>query len=243
MKRTFYDQFPATSILLLACIVLYCLEAWFTQRAEEIGFLQALVSNDQTIPASMGANSFRFLRNGEIWRLIAHAFLHGGILHIAMNGMVLADLGRICEPQLGTERFTVTYIACAVAAGLASALYHGLVGLGAVPSVGASGALFGLIGLLFAFSLRHRDRDLRDQIVRWIIYIVLFSLVMPGGIRIDHAAHAGGFIAGSVFGYFTPRYITSDHARAWRIPLWITILLAAASVGIALWGFRNAMVR
>jgi hypothetical protein len=92
----------------------------------------------------------------------------------------------------------------------------------------------GLVGLLLGFSLRHRDRDLRDQIMHMVIYIVILTLFIG---RVDHAAHAGGFITGACFGYFTPRYVSSQGARAFRIPFILSILAVGTSLGFALWNF------
>jgi rhomboid protease GluP len=183
---------------------------------------------------ALGANSYRDLHRGEIWRLVAHAFLHGGIIHILFNMFALTDLGRICEPLLGRERFSVVYIASAVAGGLASAGWAMLRHHGTIPSVGASGAICGLVGLLLGFSLRHRDRELRDQILRSVVYLAVLGFAIP---HVDNAAHAGGLVTGTVFGLFTPRYVSSRSARLWQIPFWLVVAAAAASLGMAVWSY------
>lgn len=234
-RGSFYDSFPATSILLLSIAAFYALEVIYHHKLAEESLLQSvlwLAGDDGTrVHLSLGANSASDVEKGQVWRLVSYAFLHGFLIHLLMNAMVLADLGRICEPLLGTERFTVVYIVSAIAGGLGSIAYGSLRG-GLHVSVGASGAICGLIGLLLAFSLRHRDRDLRDQIVRWIAYLAIFSLFFP---NVDHGGHAGGLLAGAVFGYFTPRYVSSHSARLWRIPFWITVAVTIAALGFAIW--------
>ena len=235
MRRgTFFETFPATSIILFLCLAFYALETYYTQKGqprEQLG--QSFMQIDGTIILGLGSNFLPLVQEGQLWRLLSCAFLHGGLIHIAMNGLFLSDVGRLCEPMLGTERYTVVYVASALGGSLGSIAYALATG-GAAFSVGASGALMGLIGLLLGFSLRHRDRELREQIMRMVIYMVILTVVIRG---VDHAAHAGGFITGACFGYFTPRYVSSQEARAFRIPFYISVLAAGVSLGLALWNF------
>jgi membrane associated rhomboid family serine protease len=168
--------------------------------------------------------------------MAASIFLHAGFLHIVLNGLALADLGRICEPLLGTQRFLTVYVTSGLLANAASLAYRHFWGwprMEAVGSVGASGAIMGLIGLLLGFSLRHRDRELREQIVHSLIYLAIMSFVLSN--IMDHAAHLGGLATGMVFGLFVPRYVTSDSIRRWNVPCWISIAICAAGLGVALW--------
>jgi membrane associated rhomboid family serine protease len=238
MRRgSFFHDFPATSTLLLLIIGFFCLEVIYTQKEDGGNLLESASHIDARVLTELGANRIDRLQRGELWRLVSHAFLHAGIFHILMNGLVLADLGRLCEPLLSTPRFTVAYLASAVGGGLGTAGYAVLSG-GRGFSVGASGALSGLIGLLLAFSIRHRERELRQEIVRSILYIALFSILMP---NIDHAAHAGGFVVGGIFGFLTPRYVTSRLASLWKVPFWLTSAATALCLGFALWSFFGAL--
>jgi membrane associated rhomboid family serine protease len=231
---TFFATFPATSSILLVCLSLHALAGYYTQKGPpRKDLLQSLLDIDGRILLNLGMNSLEGVRHGELWRLLSCAFLHGGLIHIGMNMLFLSDIGRLCEPMLGTERFTVAYVASGVGGSLGSIAYALATG-GPAYSIGASGALMGLVGLLLGFSLRHRDRDLRDQILHMVIYIVILTLFIG---RVDHAAHAGGFITGACFGYFTPRYVSSQGARAFRIPFILSVLAVGASLALALWNF------
>src|SRR5256885_9963961 len=92
-----------------------------------------------------GANFGPLTFNGEWWRLITYAFLHGSLLHIAFNMWCLWDLGALCESLYGRATFAALYLITGVAGGVASIGWRPLGG-----TVGASGAIFGLAGALVA---------------------------------------------------------------------------------------------
>lgn len=140
--------------------------------------------------AIMGAN-FGPLLLVEWWRLVTYAFLHGGLMHIAFNLYALAVIGPLVEEHYGSARAWIIYFGSAVAGGLASHLYNPI-GV----SVGASGALMGLMGagvIVGHLSGTARGRYMRDQLFRWFVFTALFGLMVRG---IDNAAHFGGFFAG-----------------------------------------------
>lgn len=186
---------------------------------------------------NLGSSSVGRILDGEVWRVLASTFLHAGLLHVLMNSYVLLSLSRTCEPLLGTERYLTTYLACGLVSSLCSVAYrywriHPVLHARDIGAVGASGAVFGLIGVLLGFALRHRDKTLQSQIVQSIIFIVLITLFIP---NIDHAGHAGGLVTGAVFGLFVPRYTSSNSARFWRLPCWTLCLATAVSLGFAVW--------
>src|SRR5512142_3408615 len=116
-------------------------------------------------------------RNGEWWRLLSAAFVHVGVLHLLLNGFCLFQLGTIAEALLGSRRFVAVY--------LLSALGGSLLGLAIHPmtvSAGASGAIFGVAGALFALYRRNvggtfpsLQKSLRS-IVPFILYNLMFGL-------------------------------------------------------------------
>ena len=141
----------------------------------------------------LGASRPLVLINGEWWRLVMAIFLHGGILHIAMNTWVLMDIGPQVEEVYGSARYLFLYIATGIAGFLASAITGHF-------SVGASGALMGLIGLMLAITTRRGGaymQMIRGQLIRWVIYILVLGFVVSG---IDNAAHLGGLAAGFLLG-------------------------------------------
>ena len=100
-----------------------------------------------------GAKDRLLIESGDLWRLVTAAFLHQGGLHLVVNLYALWMLGVFCEPVYGRARFLIIYLVAAIGSSLASnVLTQG-------QSVGASGALFGLLGAALVFGFRHR-RDL-----------------------------------------------------------------------------------
>jgi rhomboid protease GluP len=168
---------------------------------------------------------------GEWWRLVNPIFLHGSVWHIGMNMLALASLGPLVEYLVGTKRFLVVYVLTGIASFAASAVLS--------PrslSIGASGAIFGLIGFGIGYSLRagRGMRAVRDDLMRSAVWGVIMFLI-PG---IDHAAHAGGFVAGILLGLvITGRVHRSD----WFDRAWTLAALAAVALPIA--GFAIAIAR
>ena len=146
---------------------------------------------------ALGAKFSPLISAGQYWRLITAGFLHGGFLHIAMNSWVLFDLVGEVEQFYGTSRLIVAYIFSTFAGFLLSYMWHP-----GAPSVGASAAAFGLIGIMLALGLRQRSdpmaQAVRSYYGRWAIYAIVFSF-LPNGI--DIAAHFGGLAGGFVVGW------------------------------------------
>jgi rhomboid protease GluP len=181
-----------------------------------------------------GANIGVLTFSGEWWRLVTNIFVHGGLLHIAFNMWCLWNLGELCESLYGRWTFAAIYLICGVGASLASAAWHPY-----VPSVGASGAIFGLAGALIAafklgeFSVpRSALSGTLRSLGAFVIYNLIFGAVIPG---IDNTAHIGGLITGLIVGavvaVLAPR---QEHApRRVAIFLVMTFVLAGGAVAAA----------
>ncbi|MGB7537816.1 MAG: rhomboid family intramembrane serine protease [Anaerolineales bacterium] len=172
---------------------------------------------------------------GEYWRLITPIFFHASPLHIFFNMYALYNVGRQIEPPLGYARFLMIYFFSGIAGGFASFLF--------TPSysLGASGAIFGLIGALAVFLYRHRR--LLGSIGRSMLYNVIFIIVMnlvisfsPG---IDLWGHIGGLTAGAALAwmlgpewkleidpYTGNPYAVDRHPFSRRLPLAFFLILA-----------------
>jgi membrane associated rhomboid family serine protease len=160
------------------------------------------------------------LAEGEWWRLVTPALVHGGLLHLLFNMYFLYLVGPLVEQLYGSIRFVLLYGITAAAGSAASFLVGG-----PEPSVGASGAIFGLCGVLLAVSAVHRPiLDRRGRaIMSQIGALVVINLVigfgfgaMMGG-NIDNAAHVGGLLAGLCLGLLLPP-IRSTLASYWQQP-------------------------
>lgn len=129
---------------------------------------------------------------GEWYRMFTAAFLHAGILHLALNALALWILGSSLEPVLGRWRFVAIYVLSALGGSAAS-----LLGLeGSQPAVGASGAVFGLFGALFVVARRF-GKDVSSVLVILGINAVI-GFTVPS---IDWRAHLGGLITGALLAY------------------------------------------
>ncbi len=131
---------------------------------------------------------------GEYWRLWTVTLLHGDLLHLLFNMYALWLVGPIVERWYGRVRFLGFYLACAAAGSTASFVFGG-----DVPAVGASGAVFGLFGMLLAAGRVHhpvdrQSRGLVGQLGMLIVINLVFGFASGG--RIDNAAHLGGLFAG-----------------------------------------------
>jgi membrane associated rhomboid family serine protease len=152
---------------------------------------------------------------GEYWRLWTVTLLHGSLLHLFFNMYALYLAGPIVERWYGSIRFLVFYLTCAAAGSTASFVFGG-----DVPSVGASGAIFGLFGLLLAAGRLHhpvdrQSRMLVSQIGMLILINIAFGFVATG---IDNAAHIGGLLAGVWIGAFVPPTRVQTLSSLWQQP-------------------------
>jgi rhomboid protease GluP len=156
------------------------------------------------------------LADGELWRLWTVTLVHGGLLHLGFNMVALWMTGPIVEQIYGSWLFVVFYLLAAAGGSVASFLFGG-----AATSVGASGAIFGLFGVLLAASRTHHpvlDRQARSLVGR-IGTLILINLIFGLSIRgIDNAGHIGGLLAGLWLGFVvTPGRVTTLRSL-WRPP-------------------------
>lgn len=243
MNRRFHEDFPITSLLLTLVGGFFVLELLAQQKLEEVIEAGVRVSPMTIHPAVFrylgGLYPNRVIEDGEVWRLLASVFLHGGLIHLFFNGFVLFDLGRVCEPLLSPPKFLTVYTLCGLGGAFGRCFYGYVLAPGAmsVPSIGASGALLGLIGLLLVYSIRERHTEMKDALLRWIFFIVIFTVLIP---NVDHAAHIGGFVTGCALGLTVRDYMTSTAARRWRIPSYIAGAAIGASLITALWTYFSA---
>jgi len=151
----------------------------------------ALASEESIIAA--GALVRERIAQGEWWRLLSATVLHGGVEHIVGNAMSLYILGKASEHAYGTRSMLLIYLASGIAGSVLSAA------MGPGPSVGASGAIFGLMGAVMVLFWKHhhqlmvRDKRIGVVVAAWALFTIGTGLVTP---MIDNAAHLGGMFGG-----------------------------------------------
>jgi rhomboid protease GluP len=171
------------------------------------------LQSEETIVAA-GALKRSNVLDGEVWRLLSAVFLHGSLDHIIGNCLVLYVLGMAVEHAYGRLQLLAVFLLSGLTGSLLSfSLSEG-------PSVGASGAIFGLIGCLIAFFYRFRDKiyfrekRLGTVLLFWVAYSVVTGFLTP---FIDNWAHIGGLIGGAGTALFLkpqPSILNSQAALA-----------------------------
>lgn len=135
------------------------------------------------------------LGRGELWRVFSSMFLHANFMHLINNMMVLFFLGGMIEETLGHVSYGIVYMLSGLGGSVLS-LLHKLLTLDCVPSVGASGALFGLDGVLLSMVLFLPGYRNKVSFVRVIMMILLSLYSGFSSYRVDNAAHVGGLLTG-----------------------------------------------
>lgn len=163
--------------------------------------------------------------NGEIWRLLTGEFLHANPIHLALNMFALYLFGPAAEHALGSARFVAAYLTMAVAASTLVYL------LNAPPTVGASGAIFGLFGLVFVLLLKS------GQDVRSLLVLLVINGLISLQANISWQAHLGGFLTGvalgAVFAY-APRASRTLWQSLAFLAIWAVIIVSVVGHTAAL---------
>jgi rhomboid protease GluP len=181
-----------------------------------------------------GADYGPRISEGQWWRLLSSMFLHFGILHIAMNMWALWSVGRFIERALGSEAYMDVYLLSGWAGSVASEITKPM-----AVSAGASGAVFGVFGVMLAFVLRPRQtvpmaalRALRGSTFSFLAVNLMLGISAPS---INFAAHLGGLVCGFVLGAIFGHELSFEARRAARGRTFLVtaatiVLLAVATV-------------
>lgn len=231
---------PRATLTLLALII----AGYVVQHA--MGAFDGPVAARSAVMLRLGANAAALVGEGQWWRLFTANFLHGGHLHIFLNGLALLSLGSVLEKLIGTSRFILVYLASAAAGALASAW-----AAQGPFSVGASTAIFGLLGAFAVISFRFGSQlpaGIR-QSRRWWTFILGINAALPllapalgdGAVatvlsQIDVAAHFGGFVAGLAVAFLA--YPSLKYFDPWARP---SLGILGAALGLSLVFFGAAI--
>lgn len=176
-----------------------------------------------------GAKHPFLIAQGQWWRYVTAGFLHGGLLHFAMNSWVLFDLGREVESFFGTARYLTIYFISSVAGFVLSNWWSPAI------SIGASAAIFGLIGAMIGLGMRSKTSMggmIRSHYGRWAVYGLLMSF-LPF-FAIDLAAHVGGLVAGITVGYLAgePKLSESLVNKVWKFAAICCVVITVCSFAL-----------
>jgi len=174
-------------------------------------------------------NAAAIAESGQWWRLLTVMVLHGGLLHWAFNSWALWVFGPTLENLLGRARFVALYVGAGFVGAAASfAFSHTQLG------VGASGAIFGLLGALVAFFFRRRQAGGAVPLQNLLLVLLLNLFIASRNPQIDNIAHVGGFLAGlgtMVLLEVTPARNRGLANAALAVPFLAGIALTLAGIG------------
>jgi membrane associated rhomboid family serine protease len=178
VKSALQASAPVVMGIIITCVVVYVLQ-----------LSSARVTNEFVMDPNL-------VRQGEWWRLFTAMFLHtpNSFLHILFNMYVLYIYGPQVEQVFGHARFAVLYVGAGLAGSAGSYAFGSCIG-----SVGASGAIFGVVGVLLVHYYNRRQTQAANSLLVFIgINLMLGFFVFP---NIDNAAHLGGLVGGLALGY------------------------------------------
>jgi rhomboid protease GluP len=200
-------------------------------------FLATLIASKNYEPDASrfldwGANLGLMTASGQWWRTVSAMFLHGGWMHLLLNMWVLWNVGRLAERLYGSAIFAALYFATGICGSLMRIVWEP-----SIASVGASGAIFGVVGALLAVLL-HRDARIPRSVAlaHWpsTLLFVLFNLINgyfdP---LIDNASHVGGLISGLILGWTFVRPVEIEQRREFPTRQVISGAVACALLGAA----------
>jgi membrane associated rhomboid family serine protease len=210
----------------------------FTAGSGEVGLaLREGSSGDLFVNGALiGAGQTTFgaivpfgVSDGELWRIVTSGFLHGGLLHLGMNMLFLYLLGPLLERELGRVNFVALYFTAMLAGSLGVMLLDPF-----SPTVGASGALYGLLGGAVALQLSRGINPWSSGIGGLILINMLITFTIPG---ISIGGHLGGLVGGFVAGWVLVNLDEwLDDRRVTRVvgPLLCVGLMALCAIGSVL---------
>lgn len=230
--KRFLDLLFARSRRATVTMVLIAANAlFFVASAGMSGSLMQIAS---PVLLTLGANHAPLVMQGEVWRLVAAMFLHGGLLHIGFNMFALYQAGQIVERLFGAPGFLLLYLAAGIAGNVTSMWWNPQ-----AVSVGASGAVFGVYGALLAY-LRAQPgsmpmsvfAQIRSSTTAFIGFSLFAGFALPG---IDNGAHVGGLIAGMAIGYGLAQPLDSARSLHLGSPRALIALLLVALASGWMW--------
>jgi membrane associated rhomboid family serine protease len=239
--RVFFTRgTPATWALIGANVAIFALMAYVARSVspDDPGYTSALFA--------FGAKVNSLIDRGEYWRFVNPIFIHIGPIHLLVNMYSLYVIGPQVERLYGTARFLILYLLTGVAGVAAS--YYFAPGPGGV-SAGASGALFGLLGVLLVFGVRYRNElpgvFRRAFSPRGLVPVLVLNLFITFAIPfIDKWAHLGGLFAGILLAAAIP-YFRANERRAgfvWRALAALCVAGTLACFGMAFKAYRGVPI-
>jgi rhomboid protease GluP len=222
------SRLPVTFGLIAACVAVYVAVA-LAGQTYGYPLNVGLVTQPREVLA-LGALLPAAVAGGEVWLLLSSMFLHSGFIHLALNMLSLYFLGSFVEQAFGRSRFLALYLCSGLAGGIAY-LYFGAFD---EPAVGASGAIFGLLGGVLGYSLRNGTFSWQNPLIRQLLILTALNLYFGFSVpNISNTAHIGGLVGGAAFGWLSAPTVYSGKKLRAATPT--IILFGAELILLALW--------
>ncbi|ERI95650.1 peptidase, S54 family [Clostridiales bacterium oral taxon 876 str. F0540] len=177
------DKYWVTYSIIALNIIAYIVTAFLSG---------SIFDSDINVLINLGAKYNELINRGEYYRLITCMFLHGGLLHVALNMYALYSIGPLVERLYGKTKYIVIYFASGILSSIFSYMFSDNV------SVGASGAIFGLLGTTLVFAVKKR-KNIGKDFLRNIASVIIVNLIIGFTMsNIDNFGHLGGLVGGII---------------------------------------------
>lgn len=224
LQRLVGNRVDLVSLILMACISLYAAalllqpEALFSGR----GILSFLSPGNRAL-YQLGMTGGAAWSLGWWWTILTANYLHGSLLHIFFNMMWVRNLAPVSTDVYGPARTFVIFNISGAAGFYVSNVMSG------VPTIGASGGIFGLLAALIVYGRRRGSSMMSSQLWQWAIILGVFGFIMPG---INNWAHGGGFAGGWIVGQLMG--LSDEHRESAGVIILALSLIALTVIGIGL---------
>jgi len=239
---TIGGETPVTTLVLILNLLLFGVSLVATNQAST-GGPNLFSGISGRVLFQLGARQSIAILSGEWWRLVMPMFLHAGLLHLGMNSLFLVDIGPQVERIYGSARYLFIYVSTGICSFIASTVWNLWMYQGFGIGIGASGALAGLIGVMWGMTTGRGGsyaREIRAQMIRMTGYLVVMALLPIG---IDNAAHFGGLAAGFLLGKLLADrepMNAQELKRAYALA-WLAGAVVVASFAMMLFHFRDTI--
>jgi rhomboid protease GluP len=239
---TIGGETPVTTLALILNLLLFGVSLVATNQGSN-GGPNLFSGISGRVLFQLGARQSIAILSGEWWRLVMPMFLHAGLLHLGMNSLFLVDIGPQVERIYGSARYLFIYVLTGICSFIASTAWNLWMYQGFGIGIGASGALAGLIGVMWGMTTGRGGsyaRAIRAQMIRMTGYLVVMALLPIG---IDNAAHFGGLAAGFLLGKLLADrepMNAREFKRAYALA-WLAGAVVVASFAMMLLHFRDTI--
>jgi len=237
LSGLFGGHAPVTTVLLIVNLLMFAVEFMAMAAAGQGGGLTILWGMGGEAAYRLGSSfPYSIFVLHEWYRLVTAMYLHGGLIHIGFNLMVLMDIGPVVEELYGSARYFFLYTMTGIVGFLFSA-YSGH------NSLGASAPILGLVGLMIAITTKRSGAEaqqMRSRLISWVVSIFVFGFLVPG---VDNWAHGGGLLAGFLLGRLFADHapMTPSERRTAYALGWLAAVIVASSFVLMILHYRDRL--